>query len=97
MNRGHPLSSNMRGLSRYISELQSCSSLEEEHQCVRREMIHVRSKLISSGSKSDRYEQKKSAAKVIYTRLQGFPVDGISLEPYALMSSPKYSEKQMVR
>ena len=84
MNRGHPLSSNMRGLSRYISELQSCSSLEEEHQCVRREMIHVRSKLISSGSKSDRYEQ-------------GFPVDGISLEPYALMSSPKYSEKQMVR
>ena len=84
----------MRGLSRYISELETCQSHEAQNEIVRREMERVRSKL-THASKSDGYEMKKSMAKVLFTHLQGYPVDQSYLEPLSLMSSSKYSEKQM--
>lgn len=87
-------SANMRGLARYISELETCQSHEAQNENVRREMEHVRSKL-TNASKSDGYEMKKSMAKVLFTHLQGYPVDLSYLEPLSLMSSSKYSEKQM--
>ena len=84
----------MRGLSRYITELETCQSHEAQNEIVRREMERVRSKLTHT-SKSDGYEMKKSMAKVLFTHLQGYPVDQSYLEPLSLMSSSKYSEKQM--
>lgn len=84
----------MRGLSRYISELETCQSHEAQNENVRREMEHVRSKL-TNASKLDGYEMKKSMAKVLFTHLQGYHVDMSYLEPLSLMSSSKYSEKQM--
>ena len=61
-----------------------------------KEMAHIRLKF-HAPAKLDGYQRKKYVAKVLFTYLQGFPVDVGQAEAIALMRSARYSEKQIVR
>lgn len=86
----------MRGLTQYISELRACTTREAAERRVHKEMAHVRLKL-GAGAKLDGYQRKKYVAKVLFTHLQGFPVDVGDAEILTLLHSARYSEKQIVR
>ncbi|KAI3629145.1 hypothetical protein CBS9595_000217 [Malassezia furfur] len=84
----------MRGLTQYISELRACTTREAAERRVHKEMAHVRLKL-GAGAKLDGYQRKKYVAKVLFTHLQGFPVDVGDAEILTLLHSARYSEKQI--
>lgn len=88
--------SSMRGLTQYISELRACGTRNAEQKRVNKEMAHIRLKF-GPGARLDGYQRKKYVAKVLFTYLQGFKVDVGHTEAVQLMSSSKYSEKQIVR
>ena len=44
----------------------------------------------------DGYDKKKYVAKVVFTYILGYQVDVGHMEAINLISSPKYSEKQIV-
>jgi hypothetical protein len=45
----------------------------------------------------DGYQKKKYLSKVVFTYILGYQVDVGHMEAVNLISSPKYSEKQIVR
>ena len=57
-------------------------------------MAHIRQKF-KDGS-LDGYQRKKYLAKVVFTYILGYKVDIGHMEAINLISSPKYSEKQIV-
>lgn len=58
-------------------------------------MAHIRQKF--KDGNLDGYQKKKYLAKVVFTYILGYKVDVGHMEAVNLISSPKYSEKQIVR
>ena len=86
----------MRGLSQYISDIRACTTREAEEKTVNRELVHIRQKF-HNVSNLDGYQRKKYVAKIIFTYMQGYRVDIGHLEAVNLVTSTRYSEKQIVR
>jgi AP-2 complex subunit alpha len=68
---------------------------ELEEKRINREMAHIRQKF--KEGQLDGYQKKKYLAKVVFTYILGYKVDVGHMEAVNLISSPKYSEKQIVR
>ncbi|WWD19238.1 hypothetical protein CI109_103696 [Kwoniella shandongensis] len=87
------MATSMRGLTQYISDLRACRVRELEEKRVNREMAHIRQKF--KDGQLDGYQKKKYLAKVVFTYILGYKVDVGHMEAVNLISSPKYSEKQI--
>ncbi|KAL7422361.1 hypothetical protein Q5752_003007 [Cryptotrichosporon argae] len=83
----------MRGLTQYISDIRACRVRELEERRINREMAHIRQKF--KDGNLDGYQKKKYLAKVVFTYILGYKVDVGHMEAVNLISSPKYSEKQI--
>ena len=67
---------------------------ELEEKRINREMAHIRQKF--KDGNLDGYQKKKYLAKVVFTYILGYKVDVGHMEAVNLISSTKYSEKQIV-
>ena len=68
---------------------------ELEEKRINREMGQIRQKF--KEGQLDGYQKKKYLAKVVFTYILGYKVDVGHMEAVNLISSPRYSEKQIVR
>ncbi|OXC83109.1 AP-2 complex subunit alpha [Cryptococcus neoformans] len=87
------MATQMRGLTQYISDLRACRVRELEEKRINREMAHIRQKF--KDGNLDGYQKKKYLAKVVFTYILGYKVDVGHMEAINLISSQKYSEKQI--
>ncbi|GAA5873421.1 hypothetical protein JCM16303_001119 [Sporobolomyces ruberrimus] len=83
----------MKGLTQYIADLRSCRVRELEEKRINKEMAHIRQKF--KDGNLDGRQKKKYISKIIFTSILGYPVDIGHMEAVNLISSPKYSEKQI--
>ncbi|KAI3378849.1 hypothetical protein SNEBB_007915 [Seison nebaliae] len=84
----------MRGLSVFISDIRNCRSREAETRRILRELANIRSKF--RGDRAlDGYQKKKYVCKLIFIFLHGYDIDFGYNEAVNLLSSNKYSEKQI--
>ncbi|KAI5475007.1 AP-2 complex subunit alpha [Pseudohyphozyma bogoriensis] len=83
----------MRGLTQYIADLRACRVRELEEKRINKEMAHIRQKF-KSGNLDGR-QKKKYLAKIVFTYILGYQVDVGHMEAVNLISSNKYSEKQI--
>ncbi|GAA6011448.1 hypothetical protein JCM11491_002790 [Sporobolomyces phaffii] len=83
----------MRGLTQYIADLRSCRVRELEEKRINKEMAHIRQKF--KDGNLDGRQKKKYISKIIFTSILGYPVDIGHMEAVNLISSTKYSEKQI--
>ncbi|GAA5886738.1 hypothetical protein JCM5296_006388 [Sporobolomyces johnsonii] len=83
----------MRGLTQYIADLRSCRVRELEEKRINKEMAHIRQKF--KDGNLDGRQKKKYISKIIFTSILGYPVDIGHMEAVNLISSQKYSEKQI--
>ena len=83
----------MRGLVQFIADLRNARARELEEKRVNKELANIRQKF-KSGSLNG-YQKKKYVCKLLYVYIQGYEVDFGHLEAVNLVSSPKYSEKQI--
>jgi hypothetical protein len=81
-------------MTQYISDLRACRVRELEEKRVNREMAHIRQKF--KDGNLDGYQKKKYLSKVVFTYILGYKVDIGHMEAVNLISSNKYSEKQIV-
>ncbi|SCV72510.1 BQ2448_4047 [Microbotryum intermedium] len=84
----------MRGLTQYIADLRACRVRELEEKRINKEMAHIRHKF--KDGNLDGRQKKKYISKIIFTSILGYPVDVGHMEAVNLISSTKYSEKQIV-
>ncbi|RXK42346.1 AP-2 complex subunit alpha [Tremella mesenterica] len=87
------MATSMRGLTQYISDIRACRVRELEEKRINREMAHIRQKF-KDGS-LDGYQKKKYLAKVVFTYILGYKVDVGHMEAVNLISSTRYTEKQI--
>eukprot|EP00271_Cylindrocystis_brebissonii_P023186 TRINITY_DN9462_c0_g1_i2.p1 TRINITY_DN9462_c0_g1~~TRINITY_DN9462_c0_g1_i2.p1 ORF type:complete len:1084 (+),score=251.00 TRINITY_DN9462_c0_g1_i2:248-3499(+) len=85
--------SGMRGLSVFVSDIRNCQNKEMERLRVDKELANIRTKF--KGERLTPYEQKKYVWKMMYIYMLGYDVDFGHLEAIALISAPKYAEKQV--
>ncbi|OAV87414.1 hypothetical protein PTTG_09491 [Puccinia triticina 1-1 BBBD Race 1] len=83
----------MRGLNQYIADLRACRVRELEEKRINKEMANIRQKF--KDGNLDGYSKKKYLAKIVFTYILGYPVDIGHMEAVNLISSTKYSEKQI--
>ncbi|BGP18946.1 hypothetical protein JCM10213_001956 [Rhodosporidiobolus nylandii] len=83
----------MRGLTQYIADLRACRVRELEEKRINKEMAHIRQQFKSTNL--DGRQKKKYISKIIFTSILGYPVDIGHMEAVNLISSTKYSEKQI--
>ncbi|GAA5987540.1 hypothetical protein JCM11641_007180 [Rhodosporidiobolus odoratus] len=83
----------MRGLTQYIADLRACRVRELEEKRINKEMQHIR--LQFKNANLDGRQKKKYISKIIFTSILGYPVDIGHMEAVNLISSSKYSEKQI--
>ncbi|SPO21504.1 probable alpha-adaptin C [Ustilago trichophora] len=86
-------SSSMRGLTQYIADLRACRVRELEERRINKEMAHIRAKF--KEGQLDGYQKKKYLSKIVFTYILGYQVDIGHMEAVNLISSSKYSEKQI--
>jgi AP-2 complex subunit alpha len=67
---------------------------ELEEKRVNKELANIRSKF--KEPKLDGYQKKKYVAKLLYMYILGYEIDFGHMEAVNLLSSQKYSEKQLV-
>ncbi|KAL4243520.1 AP-2 complex subunit alpha [Abortiporus biennis] len=87
------MATNMRGLTQFIADIRGARVRELEEKRINKEMANIR-KRFKDGN-LDGYQKKKYVAKVIFTYILGYKVDIGHMEAVNLISSPKYSEKQI--
>ncbi|KAF7643623.1 hypothetical protein LDENG_00236450 [Lucifuga dentata] len=86
----------MRGLAVFISDIRNCKSKEAEIKRINKELANIRSKF--KGDKAlDGYSKKKYVCKLLFIFLLGHDIDFGHMEAVNLLSSNKYTEKQIVR
>ncbi|PYH97454.1 Adaptor protein complex AP-2 alpha subunit [Aspergillus ellipticus CBS 707.79] len=85
--------SSMRGLVQFIADLRNARARELEEKRVNKELANIRQKF--KGGSLNGYQKKKYVCKLLYVYIQGYDVDFGHLEAVNLISSPKYSEKQI--
>lgn len=84
----------MRGLAVFISDIRNCKSKESEVKRMNKELANIRSKF--KGDKTlDGYQKKKYVCKLLFIFLLGHDIDFGHMEAVNLLSSNKYSEKQI--
>lgn len=84
----------MRGLAVFISDIRNCKSKEAELKRINKELANVRSKF--KGDKTlDGYQKKKYVCKLLFIFLLGHDIDFGHMEAVNLLSSNKYTEKQI--
>ncbi|XP_013773927.1 AP-2 complex subunit alpha-like [Limulus polyphemus] len=84
----------MRGLAVFISDIRNCKSKEAEIKRINKELANIRSKF--RGDKTlDGYQKKKYVCKLLFIFLLGHDIDFGHMEAVNLLSSNKYSEKQI--
>ncbi|GJN88097.1 hypothetical protein Rhopal_001053-T1 [Rhodotorula paludigena] len=83
----------MRGLTQYIADLRACRVRELEEKRINKEMAHIRQQF--KNGNLDGRQKKKYISKIIFTSILGYPVDIGHMEAVNLISSTKYSEKQI--
>uniref|UniRef100_A0A4W6D740 AP-2 complex subunit alpha n=1 Tax=Lates calcarifer TaxID=8187 RepID=A0A4W6D740_LATCA len=85
----------MRGLAVFISDIRNCKSKEAEVKRINKELANIRSKF--KGDKAlDGYSKKKYVCKLLFIFLLGHDIDFGHMEAVNLLSSNKYTEKQIV-
>ncbi|GJJ09691.1 hypothetical protein Clacol_003915 [Clathrus columnatus] len=87
------MASSMRGLTQFIADIRGARVRELEEKRINKEMANIRKKF-KDGS-LDGYQKKKYVAKIIFTYILGYKVDVGHMEAVNLISSNKYSEKQI--
>ncbi|KAJ6104289.1 hypothetical protein N7523_010609 [Penicillium sp. IBT 18751x] len=85
--------SSMRGLVQFIADLRNARARELEEKRVNKELANIRQKFKSGNLNG--YQKKKYVCKLLYVYIQGYDVDFGHLEAVNLISSSKYSEKQI--
>ncbi|GLA21902.1 hypothetical protein AnigIFM63326_000030 [Aspergillus niger] len=85
--------SSMRGLVQFIADLRNARARELEEKRVNKELANIRQKF--KGGSLNGYQKKKYVCKLLYVYIQGYDVDFGHLEAVNLISSNKYSEKQI--
>lgn len=84
----------MRGLAVFISDIRNCKSKEAEVKRINKELANIRSKF--KGDKTlDGYQKKKYVCKLLFIFLLGHDIDFGQMEAVNLLSSNKYTEKQI--
>ncbi|ESO10058.1 hypothetical protein HELRODRAFT_109416 [Helobdella robusta] len=84
----------MRGLAVFISDIRNCKSKEAEEKRINKELANIRSKF--KGDKTlDGYQKKKYVCKLVFIFLLGHDIDFGHMEAVNLLSSNKYTEKQI--
>jgi len=84
----------MRGLAVFISDIRNCKSKEAEIKRINKELANIRSKF--KGDKAlDGYQKKKYVCKLLFIFLLGHDIDFGHMEAVNLLSSNKYTEKQI--
>ncbi|XP_060694686.1 AP-2 complex subunit alpha-2-like isoform X1 [Hemiscyllium ocellatum] len=84
----------MRGLAVFISDIRNCKSKEAEIKRINKELANIRSKF--KGDKTlDGYSKKKYICKLLFIFLLGHDIDFGHMEAVNLLSSNKYTEKQI--
>ena len=86
------MSSRMKGLNQFISDIRNCPNKESESKRVDKEMAKIRNKFTSQKA-MDGYQKKKYIWKLLYMLILGYDVDFGHLEAANLINSPKFSEK----
>jgi len=86
-------SKEIRGLHNFISDIRNCPTKEIESKRVNKELANIREKI--KKKKLDGYLRKKYIAKIMYMFILGYEVDFGLIEAVNLLSSEKFSEKQM--
>ncbi|KAF9131744.1 hypothetical protein BGX30_012979 [Mortierella sp. GBA39] len=83
----------MRGLTVFIADIRNCRVRELEEKRINKEMANIRTKF-KDGSLSG-YDKKKYVCKLLYMYILGWDIDFGHMEAVNLISSTKYSEKQI--
>lgn len=84
----------MRGLAVFISDIRNCKSREAETKRINKELANIRSKF--KGDKAlDGYSKKKYVCKLLFIFLLGHDIDFGHMEAVNLLSSNRYTEKQI--
>ncbi|XP_031568102.1 AP-2 complex subunit alpha-2-like [Actinia tenebrosa] len=84
----------MRGLAVFISDIRNCKSKEAEIKRINKELANIRNKF--KGDKTlDGYQKKKYVCKLLFIFLLGHDIDFGHMEAVNLLSSNKYTEKQI--
>ncbi|RKP37823.1 Adaptor protein complex AP-2 alpha subunit [Dimargaris cristalligena] len=83
----------MRGLTVFIADLRKCRIHELEEKRINKEMANIRAKFKESNLKG--YQKKKYVCKLLYMYILGWDIDFGHAEAVNLISSNKFSEKQM--
>ncbi|TFL06549.1 adaptin N terminal region-domain-containing protein [Pterulicium gracile] len=84
---------NMRGLTQFIADIRGARVRELEEKRINKEMANIRKKF--KDGNLDGYQKKKYVAKIVFTYILGYKVDVGHMEAVNLISSSKYSEKQI--
>ncbi|KAF8846383.1 Adaptor protein complex AP-2 alpha subunit [Paxillus ammoniavirescens] len=87
------MAANMRGLTQFIADIRGARVRELEEKRINKEMANIRKKF--KDGNLDGYQKKKYVAKIIFTYILGYKVDVGHMEAVNLISSTKYSEKQI--
>ncbi|KIK70990.1 hypothetical protein GYMLUDRAFT_52159 [Collybiopsis luxurians FD-317 M1] len=91
------MATSMRGLTQaskaFIADIRGARVRELEEKRINKEMANIRKKF--KDGNLDGYQKKKYVAKIIFTYILGYKVDVGHMEAVNLISSPKYSEKQI--
>ncbi|KAF9579782.1 hypothetical protein BGW38_003829, partial [Lunasporangiospora selenospora] len=83
----------MRGLTVFIADIRNCRVRELEEKRINKEMANIRTKF-KEGNLSG-YDKKKYVCKLLYMYILGWDIDFGHMEAVNLISSNKYSEKQI--
>ncbi|KAF9285659.1 hypothetical protein BGZ68_003664 [Mortierella alpina] len=83
----------MRGLTVFIADIRNCRVRELEEKRINKEMANIRTKF-KEGNLSG-YDKKKYVCKLLYMYILGWDIDFGHMEAVNLISSSKYSEKQI--
>ncbi|KAJ7487600.1 adaptin N terminal region-domain-containing protein [Mycena galericulata] len=90
------MASNMRGLTQFIADIRGARVRELEEKRINKEMANIRKKFKGRRLPALREEGLiEYVAKIIFTYILGYKVDVGHMEAVNLISSPKYSEKQI--
>ncbi|KAI9202948.1 Adaptor protein complex AP-2 alpha subunit [Polychytrium aggregatum] len=83
----------MRGLTVFISDLRNCRARELEEKRVNKELANIRSKFKDPNLNG--YQKKKYVCKLLYMYILGWDIDFGHMEAINLLSSQKFTEKQI--
>ncbi|KAG8768519.1 hypothetical protein FRC16_007006, partial [Serendipita sp. 398] len=87
------MATSMRGLTQFIADIRACRVKELEEKRINKEMANIRRQFKDPQLSS--YQRKKYVAKLIFVYILGYKVDVGHFEAANLVTSNKYTEKQI--